>query len=172
MTGPEPLRRLIRMPGIAALEDRLLLDTLARDNDLYEFKAMCGETLFSLFGIWHQDTLFARPDNYEAMDEDARYEIQLQAEAWEEQFVTEGMKWDEVRLPYLKTLGWDLTNHRGQALNITKYVCRIVEAVAKNIAGQAPDGDVIDVQVLEDRLKRQVADFQQKTKSQSLRGLR
>jgi hypothetical protein len=160
-----PIRHFKKMPGIPALEDRLMMDTHAGDKDLHGFKRLCNETLFDLFGITHAETLFQYPASYlnKTMSADDREDIEDAAREHEENFVTEAM-FDEDRAEYLKNFGWDLYGNNGQPLLITRHVCRVIEAVAKGIAGIAPEADVVDTKRWAEDMQRQADQFKRKRK--------
>jgi len=146
MTEKQPLRRFIKMPGVRDLENRLLLDTVGgggEPSDGFEFQR--DLVLRKLFGITRRDTIFETPDAYanRQLSQDEKYDLEDLRDEWEEQFQTEDLKWDDHRVAYLKMLGWDLAGDNGQPLLITRYVCRVIEAVAKGIAGTAPDAEII-----------------------------
>jgi hypothetical protein len=71
------------------------------------------------------------------------------------------MNWDEDRVAYLKEYGWDLSNDSGQPLLITRHVCRVIEAVAKGIAGKAMETEVIETENWGEKIKRDAEKFAQ-----------
>jgi PAS domain-containing protein len=154
------------MPGVRDLENRLLLDTVA-GVDLDGFKAECSSALRKLFGITRSDTIFKTPEAYanRKLSDDERYDLEDLREEWEGRFQTEDLGWDDHRVAFLKVCGWDLTDDNGQPLRITRYVCRVIEAVAKGIAGTAPDAEVIARDTWAAQIQKDAAQFSKKRSS-------
>lgn len=73
------------------------------------------------------------------------------------------MKWDEDKVVYLRPLGWDLTDDKGQPLRITRHVCRVIEAVAKGVAGTAPDAEIIDREAWTAKIQQDADAFRKRT---------
>jgi PAS domain-containing protein len=167
MNEKRPLRRFIRMPGVRDLENRYLLDTVAGDEHLDGFMAECNRVLRDLFGITRSDTIFKTPDAYanRKLTDDERYDLEDLREEWEERFQAEELGWDEHRQEYLKMLGWDLSDDDGKPLRITRYVCRVIEAVAKGIAGTAPDAEIIARDTWAAQIQKEAAQFSKKSRS-------
>lgn len=82
------------MPGVRALEGRLIMGTHANDKELREFKAICAELLVNLFGISDWDTRCYRPPPYDpTMSFDEWSEKEEYYHEYESQFETEKMPW-------------------------------------------------------------------------------
>jgi len=139
------LRRLLDLPGIQALENKLLMNTRAGAEDFGAFDRECQELSRDLFGIDRTDTLYFLPDdvNWDELSDSEREAFASASDAHEAQFVASAMDWDEDRVAHLEEFGWDLTDDRGHPLRVCKYFCRQVESVAKGIAGTAPNVDEV-----------------------------
>lgn len=105
---------------------------------------------------------YPKPEAYlnDQISEAERYKIDYYSARYDARFSTAKLKWDCDRVKYLKRLGWDLMGDNGQPLQITQYVCRVIEAVAKGIAGKVPEADVVDAKAIEEKLQQQASEFQ------------
>ncbi len=167
MSAKQSLRRFIRMPGVRDLENRLLMATVAGLEHLDGFMDECNSVLRNLFGITRSDTIFKTPDAYEnrKLSDDERYDLEDLREDWEGRFQAEELRWDEHRVEYLKMFGWDLSDDNGQPLRITRYISRVIEAVAKGIAGTAPDAEVISRDAWAAQIQKDAAMFSKKSRA-------
>jgi hypothetical protein len=158
------------MPGVRDLEAHLLLDTHGGDKELRAFHVLCGAVLFDLFEIKRADTEYRPPLSYfdGTMTEEAKEEEDDQFQENESQYFAEKLPWDEQKVEYLKALGWDLTGDNGQPLGITRHVCRVIEAVAKGLAGKAPEADVLDAKRWAEDMEVAAKQFQQKKRGVKL----
>jgi len=136
------LRRLIDLPGVRALENKLVMERVSRNQHLDGFRNACEDVSFDLFGITRGD-VFEEFGKAYLRDHPEKDVVELDLddlqEAYKATYKTESLGWEEDKVEFLKSLGWDLTNDRGTALSITDYFCRQVEAVATGRAGALPD---------------------------------
>jgi hypothetical protein len=72
------------------------------------------------------------------------------------------MGFDEDKIGYLLHFGWDLLGDNKHPLQITPNVCRVIEAVARGIAGKAPEADVVDTEHWAEEMQRQADQFKRK----------
>ena len=140
-----------------------MAENLRRDGISPEFQSQCDATMLKLFGMDASGTEFQAPAGWYGRLK--REDVSQMKRDFEAQFHTSKMKWPEDQAAYLKTLGWDLTDDKGNALLITKQFARVVEAVAKRIAGHAPNMDQVEVEIFEDSMKRQVDEYLRKKRS-------
>jgi hypothetical protein len=108
--------RFLRMPGVQALEDKLLLGTAPAN-----FESQCDEVSQKLFGItrWDIASLF-----------DGMTREQMIVE-YHTKFAIENYVYDDDKVDYLKTLGWDFTDNIGRPLNVMPLFCLQAEAIAR-----------------------------------------
>lgn len=163
MAAQNPMRRLIKLPGVKDVEEfwRLGLHT---SNDARSLEDRCNALTKELFGITRDDTLFVAPPEYQdgTMPFEDRWDVDAQRADHEAQFVTEAMGFDEDKVEFLLHFGWDLRDDRGQPLEITRYICRVIEAVARGVAGSAPSSEVIETQSWGQALEQAAAEFKKK----------
>lgn len=166
MSGNRPLRRLVKMPGVRDLESRLLLDTVGGGPPSGDFEFQRDYVLRKLFGITRNDTVFKTPDAYvdRELSRDEEWDLEDLQEEWELQLLAERLEWDEQRVEYLKLLGWDLADDDGKPLRITRYVCRVIEAATKGIAGTVPDAEVIARDAWAAQIQKDAAQFTSKSR--------
>jgi hypothetical protein len=167
MSTDTPLRRLIKMHGVSDLENDLVLEIRSGNKNPEGFQAKCDEVLFKIFGIRKGDTVYHPPSSYfdGSMSEDDRFFEDDKFEENEDEYDTDDMEWAEDRVEYLKRFGWDLTDDRNSPLQITKYVSRVVEAVAKGLAGSVPEANVIDATEWAEQLQKQADIFRRNKKN-------
>ena len=133
--------RLIEIPAIRALEDKLLLVTSPRGQLPHTLDGPIHETSVSVFGVTEHDTYFRFPANIDSIDEDSAewekiYEASLSHES---RFELDKNYTDDEIVEALLKMGVDLRDERGFPLRCTKLLCRQAEAAAKGIAGRLPD---------------------------------
>jgi hypothetical protein len=160
------VRRFIRMPGVRELEDFGRFGVNVNKDDTRSLLDRCDALTMSLFGITRDDTLYVFPPEYTdgSMPFEDRLEVDAERAEYEAQFVSE-VGFDESKIEYLLKLGWDLRDDRGQPLEITRYVCRVIEAAALGVAGTLPDADVVEIKQWEDSLAQEARDFLRRPKA-------
>jgi hypothetical protein len=158
---PKVVHKFLKMPGVRDVEDFCRFGVNVNKDDTRSLLDRCDALTTSLFGITRDDTLFVLPERYVdgSMPFEERLEVGWDRDDHEAQFDCEKLGFDESKIDYLLRLGWDLRDERGQPLHITRWVCRVIEAVAKGIAGTIPEADVIDAKRLEASLGRQAEEF-------------
>jgi hypothetical protein len=136
------------------------MDTRAGDKELLSFQRHRDATMLKLFNIDESKTKFEPPRAYfeGRLDEDDVYELKLDYEA---QFVISKLSWDDQQAAEFKELGWDLTNDRGQPLEITKSISRVIEAVAKGIKGRPPSDTQVSLERFSKNMEEEAAKFLQ-----------
>jgi hypothetical protein len=122
--------RVLDLPGIRQLEDRLLLE-MWHDLDV---DRVCHD----LFGITPSG-LFEMPDDFSELSICERNRIGEAYEEYEKSFETGGGLTDDEEVKLLRSWGLDFTDDRGQPLRCTKLLSRVAEAAAKGIKGKMPD---------------------------------
>jgi hypothetical protein len=153
------------MPGVRALEDRLLSELKAWGEPSPLFFEELEALTQNLFAASISDTRFVWPENRENLSEEETYDIEDDEIAFDESFKTKEMAWAEDIADYLKTLGWDLSDDRDNPLQLTKYVGSVIEGVAKGMFGKSPDSEVVDLQNWSEKLEREAGIFKSKQRN-------
>jgi hypothetical protein len=163
---PDIVRRFIRMPGVREVEDFGRFGVNVNKDDTRSLMDRCDALTMSLFGITRNETLYELPPEYAdgSMPFEERLEVEAERAEYEAQFVSEKMGFDDSKVEYLFKFGWDLKDDRGQPLEITRHVCRTIEAVALGVVGTLPDADVVEIKQWEDSLAQEVRDFLKRPK--------
>lgn len=140
----QPPIRVRDLPGVEALEAKLLLYAPRRgplpDRLLDEVNAVSQQ----LFGITQQETEFRWPDDYPRNDETYDpwapeiIETERRYKEHELRFKTTDLT-DEEALILLRGLGLDFSDERGHPLRCTMLLSRPAEAATRGIAGKLPD---------------------------------
>ena len=139
----ESTRKTVRfrdLPGVDGLENACFLLMDRRGNLPPEIEERARDLSLQVFGITEAETKYVWPDEYFDHHPDSyeAYPFIVQAEAHERRF--EAMKLpDDEKVKYLKNLGWDFGDERGEPLRSIRLFVRQAEAVSKGIAGQWPD---------------------------------
>ena len=145
--------RIIDLPGVRVLEDRLLLS--GRDRGHHE--DMIALVSRDLFGVGHFELQFKTPDEYRDLPSYAvREHLQLE-KLWmvhENQFETGNDLTDDETVEVMARLGFDFTDDQGRPLRCTKFMSRPVEAAAKRIMGRLPDREEIQIRKFEADLEK------------------
>ncbi len=143
----EPIR-IIDLPGVRALEDRILLSGRARGYHEDIVASVSSE----LFGVSHFDLQFKIPEEYRDLPS---YKIRQQMElqrlslVHESQFQTHDSLTDDETVSIMAQLGFDFTDDLGRPLRCTKLMSRAAEAAAKGIMGRMPERGAIELKKFE-----------------------
>ena len=160
LSPPKRVIRILDLPGFQALEDKRVVTQPARGPLTADFEASVDALSESTFGITKAQTEYEPPYEYWEMSEDdpAKWAI---GHAWDEhdkKFASSDLPYDE-RVAYLKDLGWDFTDQRGNLLQITELFCRQVEAVSKGLGGRMPDTASIGLESWATQVEREAREF-------------
>ena len=85
---------------------------------------------------------------------------------YEQQFRCQHLSYSEMQL-YLRKLGFDFTDDKGDPLLITELFCRQVEAVSKGIGGRMPDTSRLGLDTWAAGLERDARKFRQLSRGRS-----
>jgi hypothetical protein len=145
--------RIIDLPGVRALEDRLLLS--GRNSGYHE--DIVALVTRELFGVGHFELRFKVPEDYQELSSfDVRKHVELERLLLihESQFETGDNLTDGETVEVMSRLGFDFTDDVGRPLRCTKLMSRPVEAAAKGIMGRVPDRDAIEIERFEADLEK------------------
>lgn len=133
--------RLIEIPAIRTLEDKLLLGTTLHGPLPHTLDEPIRETSLAVFGIVENDTYFMLPANFNSLPENSPERGKVEESYWdfEERFELDEDFTDDEMVETLLRLGVDMRDERGLPLRCTKLLYRQAEAAAKGIAGRLPD---------------------------------
>lgn len=144
-----PPIRVLDLPGVQRLEDKLLLNGFPRRDLLPETEQLADETSIRLFGITKAQTEIYLDDFRDYDDEDFEQRLLRLQRASETVDVS-----DEDRVEVLLNLGLDFRGQRGHPLLCTRLFGRQAEAAAKRIIGNLPDQASAHLQKWESNLER------------------
>jgi len=145
--------RVIDLPGVRALEGRLLLS--GRDRGRSE--DMVASVARDLFGVGHFELQFTIPEKYRDLPSYAvseLHELEQLREVHESQFETSDRLTDDETVEVMARLGFDFRDDAGRSLRCTKLMNRPVEAAAKGIMGHLPDRGAIELKKFEADLEK------------------
>ncbi|MGH0227912.1 hypothetical protein NKZ03_17625 [Sinorhizobium meliloti] len=151
---PIPLR-VLDLPGIQQLEDKLLLYQSRSGRVPPEISLLIDELGKTTFGITERDTRFEVPDDYSTLPEWSRerWEIDARYHAYEERFLTTEAIDDEA-VAILLGLGLDFRDKHGWPLLCTRHFRRQAEAAARGIMGRMPDRAAVNLESWTKALER------------------
>jgi hypothetical protein len=117
MAGQPPLRRLLDLPGIAALEHAAVLKPLPGIGEVRPPDAEIDARALDLFGLTPDEAdAFTRPDDWDGI-EDRPTARQVAA---------------------FEAAGWDVTDNKRRPLRILPYFSGPLWLAIRGVAGQVP----------------------------------
>jgi hypothetical protein len=156
---------MLRLPGVADLESKLLLNPPVRGVHRPVVDDMADNLSRATFGIARDDTLFDPPEGYKDLIEGSRecWEIHQAHREHELRFKTADAMDDEA-VDILLGLGLDFRGDNNQPLRCTKLLCRQAEAAARGLMGRLPDQTAIDLTAWESKIERDAQQFMSRRK--------
>ena len=136
----EPIR-LIDIPAIKTLEDKLLLGASLHGPLPHTLDAPIRDASLAVFSIAEVETYFQLPEGFHSLAEGSPAREKVEEAYWnyEDRFELDEDFTDDEIVETLLKFGVDMRDGRGLPLRSTKLLFRQAEAAAKGIAGRMPD---------------------------------